>query len=104
MSQIDGIGYCEKEGPSWRPHRSSVVVYERVAPNLKARMAKEMVERWGCVAGMPDGEDSSGRQRWRLRTPEELAQHACDAADRERGWLLDLPEPAVASDETDETD
>lgn len=94
--RIDGIGYFETEH---RWNRGEVTVYRTLATNLKADMAMRMIERWGSVAGIPDGEDSAGRQKLRLQGVDEIVKYACDAADRcveefrARGWLLELPEP-----------
>lgn len=63
-----------------------------------ASIAKEMAERWGMVAALPDGEDTSGRQKLRIMTPEELVERACTVAEllwldfEKRGWTLDIPE------------
>jgi len=46
----------------------------------RSLLAVEMVNRWGMVAGMPDGEDSSGRARLRLATPEELVDRAVEVS------------------------
>lgn len=68
-------------------------------PDFKARMAIALVERWGMVAGIPDGEDSAGRTKLRLQTPNELVARACETADvlwREclgRGWVFEVPAP-----------
>ena len=50
------------------------------AEGAVARAAVEMVVKWGMVAGVPDGEDSSGRQQLRLATPEELTKRAIETA------------------------
>ena len=66
-------------------------------PNAVARMAENIVTRWAQVAAVPDGEDSSGRQKMRLPTAEELAVRACDIAEavwlefQKRDWLMALP-------------
>ena len=48
--------------------------------SLEAHLATEIVIRWGMVAATPDGEDSSGRAKVRLLTPEELIERACETA------------------------
>lgn len=71
-------------------------------PNTEARMAIAFVERWAMVAAEPDGEDSSGRQKLRRMTPDEIVNHACQTATLlwaqfERfGWLTDIPSPEEA--------
>ena len=95
-TEIDGIGYRETEH---RWNCSEVVVYSTLALNLKAKLAMAMVERWGGVAGKPDGVDGAGRQQSRLQTPDELVARACETAElcietfRDRNWLLTLPAP-----------
>jgi hypothetical protein len=50
------------------------------------------------VAAAPDGEDSAGRAKLRLATPEELVQRAFVTANlaywnaRQRGLILNLPD------------
>ena len=55
---------------------------KRNAPgySLEAHLATEIVIRWGMVAATPDGEDSSGRAKVRLLTPQELIERACETA------------------------
>ena len=49
--------------------------------DLTARVAISLVERWGTVAGNPDGEDSSGRSKLRLMTSQELCDRSVASAD-----------------------
>lgn len=67
--------------------------------NAPARLAAEIAEKISLVAGVPDGDDSSGRQKLRLATPEEVGARACNIAlslwnefDR-RGWISDIAPP-----------
>lgn len=66
-------------------------------PTLVATMAFDMVLKWGMVAGMPDGEDSSGRSKVRLAEPAELVDRAFLCAEaavemaKDRGHMLALP-------------
>lgn len=53
-----------------------VVTHETEQPDQVARLAFSFIEKWGMVAGTPDGEDSSGRQKLRLGTPDEVVQRA----------------------------
>ena len=70
-------------------------------PNSEAIMAIELLGRWGMVAAMPDGEDSTGRQQMRLQTPDELVTRAVEVARlaflrfEEAGWMLALPVPKL---------
>lgn len=74
-----------------------VILNESEAPEFQARIALALIERWGLVAGLPDGEDSSGRSRLRKATPAELVEEACDVAERAvgafkvRGWMCAIP-------------
>ena len=62
-----------------------------------AKLAADFMLRWGCVAGVPDGEDSSGRQKGRLMTPKELVDRAVASATlmmdrlREEGLVHNSP-------------
>lgn len=47
---------------------------------FEAKVAEEFIARWGMVAGAPDGEDSAGRAKLRLQTPEELIERAFNTA------------------------
>lgn len=70
----------------WRSHH----------PNDKASFAMSLMEK-GMLAAMQDGEDSTGRQKGRALTAEEVAQKACDIADaafnqfHDRGWMAVIP-------------
>ncbi len=74
-----------------------VGVNEISMPELRARLAINLVERWGGVAGKLDGEDSRGRARIGLQTPEELVERAVTCAEllvaaiNAKGWLHDVP-------------
>ncbi len=78
---------------------SEIKVYAVEYPNQQARIAIDLVSKWGIVAARVDGEDSTGRQKLRNIDAEELARVACDAAAalwmqlRQRGWMLDIPMP-----------
>lgn len=67
---------------------------------LRGEIAVELVSKWGMVAGTPDGEDSTGRQKLRLLTPEELVERACKTSAllvesmQVSNWMLNLPCPA----------
>lgn len=75
-----------------------LLVHETELPGPEARLAMELVSRWGTVAGAPDGEDSAGRFKVRLMTPDELASRACEASAvlfaeiRRRGWMVATPD------------
>lgn len=47
----------------------------------KANIIIEMINRWGMVSGIPDGEDSAGRAKIKLMPPEILVNRAFVIAD-----------------------
>lgn len=59
-----------------------------------------LVERWGMVAGKPDGEDSAGRSKLGLLSEGEVVQRAIKTAEltfaamRENGMLIPIPSQA----------
>lgn len=79
---------------------------DTVVPNRRARFASEFIARWGCVAAIPDGEDSSGRQKLRLPTPVELVDRAIETAETLNtrmialGWLVEVPKPVNEAEGT----
>ena len=78
-----------------------VSIYKKQVPGLHASMAIDFIVRWGMVAAVPDGEDSAGRSKSRLATPDELINRACEVSEiavrefEKRDWLLNLPKPGV---------
>ena len=76
--------------------------------NQEGAWMAHFIERWGLVASVPDGEDSAGRQKLRLPTPDELVTRAADIAAatwaecEKRGWLIELPAPDNASNKSTE--
>ena len=92
---MDIVVHTEKEAFSRMP---KLMTHARTALTGPAVIAAQYVERWGMVAGMPDGEDSTGRQQLRLSTKNELVSRALDIAEElyaqadARGFLVQLPE------------
>jgi len=43
---------------------------------VEARMAADMVIKWGMIVAEPDGEDSSGREKTKLMSVENLVERA----------------------------
>ncbi len=88
------------EAPGYRGE-TTINICRTVVCDQEAEFAKTLMAQLAIVAGQVDGEDSSGRQKCRLLTPEEIAKRACDvsqAAFKEfeaRGWLLAIPLPKV---------
>lgn len=78
-------------------------IFTKIQPNAIGRMAFDLAKHFAIVAAAPDGEDSAGRQRYRLQTTEETVSRACDLAASlwaefgKRGWLTELPIPAAKS-------
>lgn len=78
-------------------NRESIVVNHLIQANWRARLASILIEKWGMVLCVPDGEDSSGRAKMRLSTPEEVVSRACESADKAvdafylRGWVDKVP-------------
>ena len=70
-------------------------------PGQEARFTLELIERWGMVAAEQDGEDSSGRAKLRLMTPDELAERAIATTAtvfgrlRALGWITQMPDVPV---------
>ena len=69
-------------------------------PEAEAKLAFTFIERWGMVAGEVDGEDSAGRQKLRLSTPDGLVERAFTIAhiamDRARATGLMHQTPTLA--------
>lgn len=74
-----------------------VKINNRLAYNAIAELASHLIDRWGMVSGAPDGEDSAGRAKMRLLSPEEVVRRACDTAElafrefSKRDWVTVLP-------------
>lgn len=93
------MGYHEEEdyGGGTR-----IIIYRTQIPNTAAELATHFIERWGMVAGMPDGEDSAGRAKIRLATPEEMVARATKSAElllstfEEKKWFMEIPAPKPA--------
>ena len=74
-------------------------IYNKFVLGMEAKIAVEMVQKWGVVAAVENGEDSTGRARVKLMSTKELINRACEAAEllieefEKREWLLYLPGP-----------
>lgn len=72
-------------------------------PEAQAVIA--LLEQWGMVAATPDGEDSTGRARLRLSTPEEMVDRAIETVRLaflkmdELDWFVRVPPPQVIEKE-----
>jgi hypothetical protein len=75
-----------------------VMTHASHLPDDVGRFAMALIERWGLVAAMPDGEDSSGRAKLALLPVEEMIERAVGTAETayrvlaERGHLIEVPE------------
>ncbi len=84
---------------------AEVKVVRLTIPTPQAELAMTLIERWGMVAGDVDGEDSAGRQKIRLQTPDELIERACKTAEaamaefQQRGWMMAIPKPDPEDDQ-----
>ena len=72
------------------------------ALNRRAELAADFVARWGMVAAKPEGEDSAGRAKLVLLSPQELVDRSCETAMlimaefERREWVVDVPAPVVS--------
>lgn len=75
----------------------SAKIHHGVTVNLMGQFASSLITRWGMVQGKDDGEDSAGRAKISLMTPEEVVNRACETAEttfkefNKRGWLIAVP-------------
>jgi hypothetical protein len=87
--------YIEYKEP--RYGEKGITITNSVIPHPEAEFAMGMIERMSLYCANPDGEDSAGRAKLRLMTPEEIANRACDIAAaafaqfEKRDWLLQVP-------------
>lgn len=81
-----------------RYDHKAIVVYKTGVLDPVAELAVDLIVKHAMVAAVGNGEDSSGRQCFRLQTPEELVQRSFEIATRtfevaaERGLIVDLPD------------
>jgi hypothetical protein len=72
-------------------------VHSNLCHTIKSEMAYNLIKYWATVAATPDGEDSSGRQKLRLQTPEELVAKSFDVTEKffaeatRRNWIHNFP-------------
>jgi len=64
---------------------------------LEAKIAVNLVEKWGLAAAENNGEDSSGRGTLRILSAAEMVAKACNVAEllseeiEKRGWMVVAP-------------
>lgn len=79
----------------------TVVIYETIAPNFKAKLALDLMTRFGLMTADGGGEDTAGRQKFNLLPPAVVVERACEMAEvawaefERRGWLLEIPDLAT---------
>jgi hypothetical protein len=92
------MGFRVTEPVSYGSKELEVKVFQTEMPTQEAQFAMALIERWGMVMGMPDGEDSAGRTRLKLMTPSQLVDRAFQVASeayivaRQRGLMVELPD------------
>lgn len=76
--------------------------------HFEARMATQMLERWGPVTCKPDGYDEAGRQKSTNMSVEETVERACEiaalatSAFEKRGWIDDTPKEFIDDEGEDD--
>lgn len=82
----------------WR-NGTEIKLCRTLVEDPQALFLQELISRWGLVAGAPDGEDSAGRQKLRLLSPEELVARAVETVKltfdtiAKNDWLTEIPLP-----------
>ena len=75
-----------------------ITAWDDKALTLEGRLAMDLAARWAMIACEPDGEDSSGRQKARRMTTEEVVKFAVETAQKsmavfeEKGWVKHFPQ------------
>jgi hypothetical protein len=73
-----------------------VTIHTKEGLNTEATYAMHLAERFALISAEDDGEDSAGRQKLRLATPEEVVERACNIAGlmfvtfRKLNWVLPI--------------
>lgn len=99
----DSLNYIER--PLFRKGSTEVVICHTKLPSHQGRFAEELMRHLAIVAAVPDGEDSLGRQKFRLMTEEEAVTRATKMAElawaefEKRNWILEVPLPKVGNTE-----
>lgn len=91
-----------------RNSAKKIILHDTEIPNMEARFAMTLIERWGMVAAESEGEDSAGRAILRNCTPVEVVDRACTISIgameefRKRGWMLAGPDVSEILKKTDD--
>jgi hypothetical protein len=99
MAESDHIAGENEVEPSnyGRDARPQIMERPRKFLTCEARLAMVLIERWGMVTCLPDGEDSAGRAKFTIMPPRDVVNRACEVAERaiqrfnDCGWMVDLP-------------
>lgn len=76
-------------------------IYWSASPRPEAQFAMQLIERWGMVAGIPEGEDSAGRAKIGLMAPKDVVARAIETTELaflamdEKGWFIQVPPPKI---------
>lgn len=96
--------------PQFRGDQKDVVVYSVEHADQTAVFAMQLLEKWGLVAAIPDGEDSAGRAKLRLPTVNEIVTRAFDIAEvsmseaRMRDLMVNVPDLNEINKESDDAE
>ena len=83
---------------------TEIIVCNSIALFPQAKFAQDLMHNLAIAAAVPDGEDSSGKQKMRQMTEMEVVYRATKISQiafadfSARGWILDLPMPKKAPD------
>lgn len=86
------------EEPSFRGG-TEIKISRSMIVNAEADFAMELMRHLAIAIGHPDGEDSAGRAKLRLMTPQEISNRACEISRcafdefEKNDWLVALPAP-----------
>ena len=78
---------------------TEIIICNSIALFPQARLAQDLMHNLAIAAAVPDGEDSTGKQKMRQMTEMEVVYRATKISQiafadfKLRGWILDLPMP-----------
>ena len=90
------MNYIER--PHWQGG-TDVIACQTSILSEEGECAFHFMKQLAIATCVPDGEDSSGRQKFRLMTPAEVTQRAIEMSAQlwddaaAAGWTLQLPTP-----------
>lgn len=81
-----------------KPHsRAGVEIFMRKGADMRADLVQKILSSMSIALAKPDGEDSSGRTKYSVMNPVDVADRACQIAEyafeemQRRGWIYDIP-------------